>query len=175
MQPCKTHDDPQAMSLRIMKPVISIHSRFHPVCATRFDTTSSTENNTYRKFGHFKHSLRVKKRNICGEYSSYFKPSKWNYLHFDWINVYRSKRTVRPRIHLFLPLMSITQLQNLRLLVRLRKIATAFLSSLYLTLSSTPLGQLAPVPKVSVLERVDCIIIIISQYKTLECWPHVHE
>ena len=53
--------------------------------------------------------------------------------------------------------------------VRHLELVPAFLSSLYLTLSSTPLGQLVPVPKVSVLERVDCIIIIISQYKTLEC------
>ena len=38
----------------------------------------------------FTYSLRVNKKNILGEYSSFFKPSTWNYLHLDWINSYRN-------------------------------------------------------------------------------------
>ena len=34
------------------------------------------------------------------------------------------------------------------------------------------LGESGVVQKVSVLERIDCIVIIMSQYETLECCPH---
>ena len=55
-------------------------------------------NCTKISFTVFKYSLRVNKKNILGEYSSFFKPSTWNYLHLDWINSYRndfvSKRMV---------------------------------------------------------------------------------
>ena len=34
------------------------------------------------------------------------------------------------------------------------------------------LGESGLVQKVSVLERIDCIVIIMSQYETLECCPH---
>ena len=34
------------------------------------------------------------------------------------------------------------------------------------------LGESGLVKKVSVLERIDCIVIIMSQYETLECCPH---
>ena len=27
-------------------------------------------------------------KNIFGEYSSFFKPSAWTYLHLNWINLY---------------------------------------------------------------------------------------
>ena len=27
-------------------------------------------------------------KNILGEYSSFFKPSTWTYLHRNWINLY---------------------------------------------------------------------------------------
>ena len=47
-------------------------------------------NCTKISFTVFKYSLRVNKKNILGEYSSFFKPSTWNYLHLDWINSYRN-------------------------------------------------------------------------------------
>ena len=36
------------------------------------------------------YSLRVNMKNILGEYSSFFKPSMWNYLHLNRINLYRN-------------------------------------------------------------------------------------
>ena len=35
-------------------------------------------------------NLHVNRKNILGEYSSSFKPSLLNYLHLDWINLFRS-------------------------------------------------------------------------------------
>ena len=37
----------------------------------------------YKNFVHFKYSLHVSKKHILGEYSSFFKPTTWNYLHLD--------------------------------------------------------------------------------------------
>ena len=42
---------------------------------SRFDTTSSIKVSIIKNFDHFKYSLRVKKENIWGEYSSSCKPS----------------------------------------------------------------------------------------------------
>ena len=56
----------------------------------------------HENFDHFKYSLH-----IWGEYSSFFKPSAWNFLHLDWINLYRNylywndfvrKRPVTPNL-----------------------------------------------------------------------------
>ena len=33
----------------------------------------------------------VNKKYILGEYSLFFKPSLWNYLPLDWINLYRNE------------------------------------------------------------------------------------
>ena len=44
----------------------------------------------HKNFGYFKYSLRVNKKNILGEYSSFFKLGKWNYLQLDRINLYRN-------------------------------------------------------------------------------------
>ena len=41
--------------------------------------------NCTKIFDHFKCSLRI---SIWGEYSTFFKPSAWNYLHLDWTNLY---------------------------------------------------------------------------------------
>ena len=41
-------------------------------------------------FDHFKYSLRVNKKTFGMEYSSFVKPSSWNCLHLDWINLYRN-------------------------------------------------------------------------------------
>ena len=38
------------------------------------------------------YSLRVNKKNILGEYCSFFKPRTWNYPHLDCINLYRNGR-----------------------------------------------------------------------------------
>ena len=46
----------------------------------------------HKKYDHFKNSLRVNKKNILVEYSSFFKSSTWNCLHLDRINLYRSDR-----------------------------------------------------------------------------------
>ena len=46
----------------------------------------------HEKFDHFRNSLRVNKKTILGEYSSFFKPSTWNYLHLNRIILYRSHR-----------------------------------------------------------------------------------
>lgn len=43
------------MSLRTLKPVILIQSRFHPVCESRFDTTSSTDSDTENSITSFVH------------------------------------------------------------------------------------------------------------------------
>ena len=42
----------------------------------------------HKSFDHCKYSLCVNKKNILGGYSSFFKPKAWNYLQFDWINLY---------------------------------------------------------------------------------------
>ena len=41
--------------------------------------------------------LRVNMQNILGEYSSFFKPSTWNYLHLNWINLYQNGFVSRER------------------------------------------------------------------------------
>ena len=41
-----------------------------------------------KNFVHFEYNLRVNKKNILGEYSSFFKLMTWNYLHLDWITLY---------------------------------------------------------------------------------------
>jgi len=54
----------------------------------------------HKHFDHFKYSLLVNKKNILGEYSSFFKPSTWNYVclrlrevpHFSSGIVERAKR-----------------------------------------------------------------------------------
>ena len=46
----------------------------------------------HKKYDHFKNSLRVNKKTILVEYSSFFKPSTWNCLHLDRINLYRGDR-----------------------------------------------------------------------------------
>ena len=56
---------------------------------SRFDTNSSSE--TAKNF----RSLQVKfaveqEKNILGEYSSFFKPSTWNYLYLEGISLYRN-------------------------------------------------------------------------------------
>ena len=43
-----------------------------------------------KNFVHFEYNLRVNKKNILGEYSSFFKPMTWNYLHLDWETLYRN-------------------------------------------------------------------------------------
>ena len=55
--------------MEVWKPVISIQSRFD---TSRFDTNSSSEIS--------KKSLHLTKKNILGEYLSFFKSSMWNYL-----------------------------------------------------------------------------------------------
>ena len=44
----------------------------------------------HKNFDHFKYSLWVNMKNILGKYSSFFRPSTWNYLHLDYINSYRN-------------------------------------------------------------------------------------
>ena len=65
----------------VWKPVSSIQSCFNTSC---FDTNSSSE--ISQKLDHFEKSLQLNKKNILGEYFSFFKPSTWNYLHLDWTN-----------------------------------------------------------------------------------------
>ena len=44
----------------------------------------------HKNFVHFKCSLRVKEKNILDEYRrSLIKPSTGNYLHLEWIDLYR--------------------------------------------------------------------------------------
>ena len=44
----------------------------------------------HKNFDPFKYSLRVNNTKTWGKYSSIFKPRTWNYLHLDWINMYRN-------------------------------------------------------------------------------------
>ena len=66
----------------------------------RFDTRTQAVK-LHKNFDHFKKSLQLNKKNILGEYSSFFKPSTWNYLQLDGINLYRNdfaaKRPVTER------------------------------------------------------------------------------
>ena len=66
----------------------------------RFDTRTQAVK-LHKNFDHFKKSLQLNKKNILGEYSSFFKPSTWKYLQLDGINLYRndfaSKRPVTER------------------------------------------------------------------------------
>ena len=55
----------------------------------RFDTRTQAVK-LHKNFDHFKKSLQLNRKNILGEYSSFFKPSTWNYLHLDGINLYRN-------------------------------------------------------------------------------------
>ena len=58
----------------VRKPVISIRTQVVEL---------------HKNFDHCKYSLCVNKKNILGGYSSFFKPKAWNYLQFNWINLYR--------------------------------------------------------------------------------------
>ena len=51
----------------------------------------------HKNLGHFKYSLWVNMKNILGKYSSFFRPSTWNYLHLDYINSYRNDHKPLPR------------------------------------------------------------------------------
>ena len=69
---------------------LEIPNRFlgKPVVSIRTQAVKLLKN-----FDHFKYSLRVNKKNILGDYSSFFKPSTWNYLQqLDWINLHRNDR-----------------------------------------------------------------------------------
>ena len=57
-------------NLGVWKPVSSIQSCFNTSC---FDTNSSSE--ISQKLDHFEKSLQLNKKNILGEYFSFFKPS----------------------------------------------------------------------------------------------------
>ena len=43
-----------------------------------------------KKFRLFQVKLAIEQENILGEYSSFFKPSMWNYLHLEGINLYQN-------------------------------------------------------------------------------------
>ena len=61
----------------------------------RFDTGRFETNSTvklHQNFFHFQYSLRVNKKNILGEYSSFFRSSTRNYLQLDSVNLYRNDR-----------------------------------------------------------------------------------
>ena len=58
---------------------------------SRFETNSSSDE-LHQNFFHFQYSLRVNKKNILGEYSSFFRSSTWNYLQLDRVNLYRNDR-----------------------------------------------------------------------------------
>ena len=56
---------------------------------SRLDTNSSSD--IAQKFRSLHvHSLRVNMTNILSEYSSSFQRRMWNYLHLNWINLYRN-------------------------------------------------------------------------------------
>ena len=55
-----------------------------------FDTNSSSE--IAQKFRLLSVKLAIEQENILGEYSSFFKPSTWNHLHLEGINLYRNDR-----------------------------------------------------------------------------------
>ena len=45
----------------------------------------------HKKFDLFKYTEFARgQESIWGEYSSFFKPSTWNYLHLDQVNMYRN-------------------------------------------------------------------------------------
>ena len=70
----------------LRKPVVSIQRGFD---TSRFDPNSSSMK-LHKNFDYFTYSLRVNKKNILGEYSSFFKLGKWKYLQLHWINLYRN-------------------------------------------------------------------------------------
>ena len=47
----------------------------------------------HKNFDHFKYRLRVNKKII---YLGWMIPRTWNYLHLDWINLYRNETTGKP-------------------------------------------------------------------------------
>ena len=87
--------------------VVSMQSRFD---TSRFDAKSFRYKSFRYKSFRYK-SFRYKLKQWNFEWiSSFFKPSTWNYLHLEWINLYRndrdrksfvSKRQITPRNYLY--------------------------------------------------------------------------
>ena len=85
------------LPLHLLLTAWAVVCRWHPALpvttginpeTVRFNTNSSSE--IAQNFDHFKYSLLVNKKNILCEYSSFFKPSIWNYVRLNWINLPRT-------------------------------------------------------------------------------------
>ena len=85
------------LPLHLLLTAWAVVCRWHPALPVtpginpeivRFNTNSSSE--IAQNFNHFKYSLLVNKKNILCEYSSFFKPSTWNYVRLNWINLPRT-------------------------------------------------------------------------------------
>ena len=85
------------LPLHLLLTAWAVVCRWHPALPVtpginpeivRFNTNSSSE--IAQNLDHFKYSLLVNKKNILCEYSSFFKPSTWNYVRLNWINLPRT-------------------------------------------------------------------------------------